>query len=279
MATNISSLVNNNYSFLNYGNNSISANKKNSNITNLWDNYTNSQNDAAASRFSAANIYDVRKSAAEVVASYDSAKKEFETDFSGAMSDLASSVEKVKNADYGFTSADLTKETKTVKDKDGKESTVTELKYSDKMKETMDSIKSLVKDYNAAGKLFDDYSEVSKRIGNMSTMFADASYRSDNYASIGISVDGKGKLSIDEEKLADALASNPAKVERIMGKEGLAGKAESHMSVANSQKDKLFPSASTMFGSELRTAQAYTGTGLASMVGYTNIGNLLNTFF
>lgn len=276
MAINISSLVGNNYSFLNYNNNSISA-KKNNNIANLWNSYTNSQ--AADSRFSANNIYDVRSSAAAVVSSYDSAKKEFDTAFSGAMSDLAGAVDKFGKTDFDLGKDDLTKVTKTQTDKDGKVSTTTELKYSDKLQSAMDSVKNLVKSYNEATSLFQDNAEVSKRIGNMATMFADATYRADNYASVGITVDGKGKLSIDEEKLATALTENPGKVERIMGKDGLAGKAESHMSVANSQKDKLFPSVSSLFGSELNTAQAYTGSGLARMAGYANVGNLLNSFF
>jgi len=278
MAMNISSLLGNNYSFLNYSNNSVSG-KKNNNIVNLWNNYTNAQADSAASRFSASNIYDVRTSAAEVVASYDSAKKEFDTELSSKMQDLSASVSKFKQTDFDLKPEDLTKETKTVTDKDGKTTTTTELKYSDKLKAAMDNVKNLVDSYNDATKLFQDNSAVSKRIGSMATMFADTSYRADNYASVGITVDGNGKLSIDEEKLATTLTENPSKVERIMGDEGLAGKAESHMGVVNAQKDKLFPTASSMFGSELKTAQAYTGKGLTNMVNYANVGNLLNTFF
>jgi flagellar capping protein FliD len=278
MAMNISSLLGNNYSFLNYNNNSIGS-KKSSNIANLWNNYTSAQSDSAASRFSASNIYDVRSSAAEVVASYDSAKKEFDTEVSGAMKDLSDSVSKFRKTDFDLKPEDLTKETKTVTDKDGKTSTVTESKYSDRLKAAMDNVKDLVDSYNNANQLFQDNSAVSKRIGNMASMFADTAYRADNYASVGITVDGKGKLSVDEEKLAAALTENPSKVERIMGDEGLAGKAESHMSVVNVQKDKLFPAASSMFGSELKTAQAYTGKGLTNMVNYANVGNLLNTFF
>jgi len=278
MPMNISSLIGNNYSFLNYSNNSISA-KKNNNIANLWNNYTNAQNDSAGSRYSAANIYDVRTSAAEVVSSYEAAKKEFDTELSGAMKDLSDSVSKFKKTDLGLSADDLTKETKTVTDKEGKTSTVTEFKYSDKLKAAVDNVKDLVDSYNGATKLLQDNAEVSKRIGSAATMFADTSYRADNYASIGSTVDGKGKLSINEEELATALTENPNKVSRILGDEGLSGKAESHMNVVNSQKDKLFPSASSMFGTELKTAQAYTGKGLTNMVNYANVGNLLNAFF
>lgn len=276
MAINIASLVGNNYSFLNYNN---VGNKKSNNIANLWNNYTNAQTEAANSRFSAANIYDVRTSAAEVLSSYDGAKKEFDASFSGAMSDLSDAVDKIKKTNFDLSADDLSKTTVTTKDKEGKEVTETTLKYSENLQNAVDNVKELVDSYNSATKLFQDNSEVSKRIGNMASVFADAGYRAENYASVGITVDSSGKLLIDEEKLATMLTENPDKVSRIIGKDGLAGKAQSHMEVANSQKDKLFPSVDSMFGSELKTAQAYTGKGLSNMVGYANVGNLLNSFF
>ena len=113
-------------------------------------------------------------------------------------------------------------------------------------------------------------------MGRVSEMFADTTYRASNYNSIGISVGKDGSLTVDEDKLANAITNSPDKVSRIMGKDGLAGKTESHISTANAQKDKLFPSVESLFGKELKTAQVYTGSAMLRMNGYANVGNFFN---
>ncbi|MBQ7478289.1 MAG: flagellar filament capping protein FliD, partial [Selenomonadaceae bacterium] len=173
----------------------------------------------------------------------------------------------------------LTKTKTTTTDKDGKTTTTTKLNMSDDLKTAVKNVQNLVDKYNDAIDLFKGSESLSNRMKNMSTMFSDTTYRSENYASIGITVGKDGTLSVDEEKLADAIVASPDKVSRIIGKEGLAGKAESHMQIANAQQDKLFPSVSSMFGSQLKTAQAYTGSGLLNMNHYTNVGNLFSMYF
>jgi hypothetical protein len=67
--------------------------------------------------------------------------------------------------------------------------------------------------------------------------------------------------------------------EAVLGKDGLAGKADRHVDFANSQRDKLFPSAKSMLGGEMTVTGLYTGKTLQHISNYTNIGNLLNISF
>ena len=283
MAYTVSSIANNTYSMFNFGTNNggslfgNNSSKKTDSISTMWNNYANSQNSSYG--LTALNVYNVKSSAAEVVGSYDSAKKEFDTEYKSTMDDLSKAVKSVNSTNFDVGEDALTKTKTTTTDKDGKTTTTTKLNMSDDLKTAVKNVQNLVDKYNDAIDLFKGSESLSNRMKNMSTMFSDTTYRSENYASIGITVGKDGTLSVDEEKLADAIVSSPDKVSRIVGKEGLAGKAESHMQVANAQQDKLFPSVSSMFGSQLKTAQAYTGSGLLNMNHYTNVGNLFSMYF
>lgn len=253
------------------------SSQKSDSISTMWNNYANSQNSSYG--LTALNVYNVKSSAAEVLSSYDSAKKEFNTEYKSTMDDLSKAIKSVNSTNFDVGEDALTKTKSTTTDKDGKTTTTTKLNMSDDLKTAVKNVQNLVDKYNDAIDLFKGSESLSNRMKNMSTMFSDTTYRSENYASIGITVGKDGTLSVDEEKLADAIVSSPDKVSRIIGKEGLAGKAESHMQMANSQQDKLFPSVSSMFGSQLKTAQAYTGSGLLSMSHYANVGNLFSMYF
>lgn len=284
MAYTISSIANNTYSMFNFASKngaslfgSGNSGKANDGISAMWNNYANSQNSSYG--ITAANVYNVKSSAREVLSSYDEAKKAFTSEYNSTMDDLSKAVKAVKSTDFHVGEDALTKTKVTTTDKDGKTSTTTKLDMSDDLKAAVKNVKGLVDAYNGAIDLFKENAPLSNRMQNMSDMFSDTKYRASNYESIGISVGKDGTLSVNEEKLADAIVSSPDKVSRIVGKEGLAGKAESHMHTANYQKDKLFPSVSSMFGSELKTAQAYTGSGAARMNGYMNMGNLFSMYF
>ena len=88
-----------------------------------------------------------------------------------------------------------------------------------------------------------------------------------------------GLPNVGKSTLFNAITNSPDKVSRILGKDGLAGKTESHISAANAQKDKLFPSVESLFGKELKTAQVYTGSAMLRMNGYANMGNFLNMYW
>jgi len=285
MAMTISSMAKSNYSFYQlaqdngvslFGNNST---KKTSNISNVWNNYAGTQSSSRGYNLNAADVYGVRQGVAELMSSYDSARDEFRSEFDSVMSGLSKSVKNLKSTNFNVGKDALSKTEVTTTDKDGKTTNSTKLEMSKDLQKAVDNVKDLVSSYNDAVGFFKDNSDVSKRIGRMSEMFADTTYRASNYQSIGISVAKDGSLAVDEEKLANSIVSNPDKVSRILGNDGLAGKAQSHMNTANSQKDRLFPSVDSLFGKELKTAQVYTGSGLMRMNGYANMGNLFNMYF
>jgi len=265
--------ANNNTASL-FGN--TNGNKKTDAISRLWNNYTSGDSGGG---INAKNVYDIKQSAAELVASYDDAKKTFMMEYDSTMTDLKNSVNNFNKINFDVGENALTKTTNTVTDKNGKTSTETVLKMNDALKSAVSGVSDLVKNYNDAIDLFKDNEAISDRMKNVKNMFSDTTYRAGNYGEIGISVKSDGKLEIDEEKLAETIVSNPNKVSRILGNDnGLAAKADSHMNIANIQKDKLFPSVDSMFGNQLKTASAYTGSAMLTMNKYSNMGDIFNLY-
>lgn len=258
----------NNYSWLFNSN----TQKQNS-AAQLWNAYGNFQNNASSAL---AGLTEVNANLKSVLASYDDAKAAFNSEFKETMEDLSKSAAKIK--DYNFNveqEGAITTTTET--DKDGKVTTTTN--YSKDLQAALDTVKGFVDDYNSAVKFFGDHKDVSKRIEQMATTFGDTTYRANLYDSIGLTVNSNGSLSINEAKLAETIVNNPDKVSSILGNDGLAGKTESHISFANSQADKLFPTAQSMLGEQLDTAALYTGNAYRNMAALGNMGNLINMMF
>lgn len=220
---------------------------------------------SAASALS--SLTGISSSAANLVSSYNSAQKTFNTQFSSTMSDLKSSAAAVKSMSYNFSDSDITTAS------DGTKT------YSDSLKSAIGSIKSLVSDYNDALDLTSDYSSVGARMKSLNKSFADTTYRADVYQKMGISVDAaSGKLSVDEDKLATALVEHGDRVQTALGSTGLAGKAEEHSDFALSQQSNVFPSMKNMLGSQLTTAAAYTNPKvLTASVQASMVGNLFDS--
>ena len=235
-------------------------------ISKMWSNYTNAASQSAANLD---NLTSLKQNTTELVNSYNDAKKTFQTDFKATMSDLKGSAQTVMGMNYDFSTSDITT------DNAGK--TV----YSDSLKNAISNVKSLISDYNDAIGLTSDYSDVSKRLKSLANVFSDTTYRADTYAKIGIGVDSKtGTLSLDEDKLAKALTENGDRVKNILGSNGLAGKANNHVDLANSQQSNLFPSMQTMLGKDYITAQAYTNPKvLTASTNFSMIGGLIDMMF
>lgn len=154
-----------------------------------------------------------------------------------------------------------------------------ETAYSKVVQSALKTIQDFVDNYNESIEFFQDNSSVSARVGRMAEVFGDTTYRAQTYQSIGINVNDDGTLAVDQEKLAEAIVYDPEKVANVVGSTGLADKAESHIDVANSQRDQLFPSAQSMFGQELSTASFYTSGAYLSTNAFSNLGNLVNMMF
>ena len=259
----------NNYGWLFNNNN----NKKQNSINQLWNSYGNFQNNATSAL---AGLTEVNAGLKSVMESYDDAKSAFQSELKETMEDLSASAEKLKGYNFSVEKEGAITTTSET-DKDGNVTKTTT--YSKDMKAALDTVKNFVDNYNSAVKFFGEHSSVSKRIEQMATTFGDAGYRSANYSSIGLMTNADGSITIDETKLADTILNDPNKVSSILGKDGLAGKAESHISFANSQADKLFPSAKEMLGDQIETASLYTGKAYRNMAAYSNMGNLINMMF
>ena len=153
-----------------------------------------------------------------------------------------------------------------------------ETAYSKVMQSALNTIQDFVDNYNGSLQFFQENSEFSSRIGRMAEVFGDAGYNAKSYESIGIGVNTDGTLSMDMDKVAQAIVDNPSRVSSIVG-DGLANNTERHVDVANSQRSQLFPSAQDMFGEELSTASFYTSGAYINLNAYSNLGNLVNMMF
>ena len=151
--------------------------------------------------------------------------------------------------------------------------------YSKIMQSALKTVHDFVDDYNGTMQFLQDNSAVSARVNRMAELFGDTQYRANSYQSIGINVNADGTLEMDEEKVAQAIVDNPSRVSNVLGENGLAGKAESHIDVANSQRSQLFPSAQAMFGEELSSASFYTSGAYLRLNAMSNLGNLVNMMF
>ena len=276
MAT-INSMANNTYTMLTMAqNNGLSMFGSNAAASaksgDIWSNYGNS---SAAASAMMSGISEVSSSKRELLASYDNAAKGFKAEFSSTMSDLSSSIKDMKKLDLNVGENAITQ--KTVTAEDGTTSQKTE--YSKPMQAALDTIGKFVDNYNSAVDLLGEYSDVSKRISQLASVFGDTTARAENYAKIGLDVGKDGKLTINEEKLAKAIQDSPGRVENILGKDGLTGKAENHVNFAQGQEDKLFPSVDTMFGKQLKQASVYSGNSLLQLHSIANMGNFVNMMF
>ncbi len=207
-------------------------------------------------------LMDLKEKTRAVLKSYHEASDGFYKAFDASMKELSKSASTLKNTNFdvkGATEAETQENTKTV----------------------LKNVKSFVSDYNDTINMFNNYSDVSSRAQSMTKLFGDASYKADSLRKIGITVNSTaGTLSVNETALTKALKEDPKRVESILGKRGLADATEQKVNFAKTQRDKIFPSAQQMLGSNYRRALAYTSAGaLTSMNSYANVGTLLSMFF
>lgn len=270
----ISSMVGTGFysSFFNTNSANKNQNAAQNSINSLWSSY-NSYTSNSMSALS--GLSEIKSGVANVLSSYDNAKEAFYSEFDDNISALSSSASKIKSYDFTVGEDAITK-TDSV-DEDGNKTTTTT--YSKDMQAALDTVKKFVDDYNSTINFLSDNSSVSKRVSRMAQNFGDTTYRSANYQSIGISVNSDGTMKIDEEKLANTIVNDPSKVSSVLGKDGLAGKAESHISTAKGQRENLFPSAKNMLGDQLSAAALYTSGAYANITSIANTGNLLNMMF
>ena len=171
----------------------------------------------------------------KISTNWNAQKNNLNAEFSDAMANLKKSAAEVKNLDFGE-------------------------------EKSVEKVEKFLSDYNGAINFFAENNSVSSRFGRLQNNFSDATYFAKNYAEIGIEVAKDGTMKLDAEKFAETAEKNLQKVSRTL--ENLAGRAESKISAANLQKNKLFPAVGNNFN-------FYGDSGLLKN-NYFSAGNFLN---
>lgn len=143
-----------------------------------------------------------------------------------------------------------------------------EVKNIENAEDATKTVENFLSDYNGAINFFAGNNFTSSRAGNLLNNFSDTKYFAKNYAEIGIEVAKDGTMKVDAEKFTNALESDSKKISRTL--DSLASRAESKISVANLQKNKLFPAVGNNFN-------FYGNSGF--LKNYSSVGNFLNFMF
>ena len=261
----ISSMSRNNYMMLKY------AQKTGTSLFGLGNAPQKSSGYQSVSRSYSPYASNLSYAAADVMKSYDTAAVNFKSEFTSRMDNLSKASNSIKqmNFDVGGKSAVTTTE-----NADGTK-TVTK---SDALKDVLKGIENFAEKYNDAVELFRDSASVSKKMKQMSNVFSDTKYRAGMLSQIGVVVGNDGTMKLDEDVLTKAITENPSKVSRLLGKSGLAGKADDHVSFARSQQSRLFPSASSALSGVLNSSSLYGGNSLLSTPSFASVGNFWNSW-
>ena len=214
------------------------------------------------------SIMDIADQARKLRSSYAETSSKFYAAYDSNMKDLRKSAGKVSGMDYQLSSSDITTNA------DGSKS------YSDRLKNAISSVKDLVSQYNETTDFLRDNKSLGKGVRQLTTEFSDTTYKADSYAKVGISVDAStGKMKVNEDRLARALTSSPAQSEAILGKGGLAGRADRHAQYAQLSRSRVIPSMEQAIGSQLNYASSMlNGRSLPTMSRYSNMLNLFSIY-
>ena len=214
------------------------------------------------------SIMDIANQAANLRKTYAETSSKFYAEYDSNMKDLRKAAGKVSGTDFQLDKSDI----KT--NADGSKT------YSDRLKNTIESVKDLVNEYNETSDFLRENKSLGKGVQQLTTEFSDTTYKADSYAKMGITVDAKtGKMSVNESRLARALTDSPAQSEAILGKGGLAGRADRHAQYAQMARSRVIPSMEQAIGGQLNyAANMLNGRSLPTMQRYSNILNLFSIY-
>ncbi len=214
------------------------------------------------------SIMDIANQAANLRKTYAETSSKFYAEYDSNMKDLRKAAGKVSGTDFQLDKSDI----KT--NADGSKT------YSDRLKNAIESVKDLVNEYNETSDFLRENKSLGKGVQQLTTEFSDTTYKADSYAKMGITVDAKtGKMSVNESRLARALTDSPAQSEAILGKGGLAGRADRHAQYAQMARSRVIPSMEQAIGSQLNyAANMLNGRSLPTMQRYSNILNLFSIY-
>ena len=214
------------------------------------------------------SIMDIANQAANLRKTYAETSSKFYAEYDSNMKDLRKAAGKVSGTDFQLDKSDV----KT--NADGSKT------YSDRLKNAIGNVKDLVNEYNETSDFLHENKSLGKSVQQLTTEFSDTTYKADSYAKMGITVDAKtGKMSVNESRLARALTDSPAQSEAILGKGGLAGRADRHAQYAQMARSRVIPSMEQAIGGQLDyAANMLNGRSLPTMQRYSNILNLFSIY-
>lgn len=105
----------------------------------------------------------------------------------------------------------------------------------------LSNVRNLVDRFNDAVAYFNENRGMSDRMSALAGTFDNAGRLAESLNNVGI-VNDNGRLRVNESRLAEALNRNSADVANALGQNGLAGRLDRSVELANSQRDNLFPS-------------------------------------
>ena len=201
------------------------------------------------------SILSIANQAAKLRSSYAETSRRFYTEYDSNMKDLRASAGKVSSMNYQFSSAD-------------------------QLKAAIGSVKDLVSKYNETADFLADNKSLGKGVRQLASEFSDTTYRADSYRQMGITVDAAtGKMKLNEDTLARALTDSPARSEAILGRDGLAGRADRHAQMAQLSRSRVLPTMEQAVGGQLRYADnLLNGRSLPTMSRYSNMLNLFSIY-
>ena len=214
------------------------------------------------------SIMEIANQARNLRKTYAETSSKFYAEYDSNMKDLRKAAGKVSGTDFQLDKSDI----KT--NADGSKT------YSDRLKNAISNVKDLVNEYNETSDFLRENKSLGKGVQQLTTEFSDTTYKADSYAKMGITVDAKtGKMSVNESRLARALTDSPAQSEAILGKGGLAGRADRHAQYAQMARSRVIPSMEQAIGSQLNyAANMLNGRSLPTMQRYSNILNLFSIY-
>ena len=214
------------------------------------------------------SIMDIANQAASLRKTYAETSSKFYAEYDSNMKDLKKAAGKVSGTDFQLDKSDIKTNV------DGSKT------YSDRLKNAISNVKDLVNEYNETSDFLRENKSLGKGVQQLTTEFSDTTYKADSYAKMGITVDAKtGKMSVNESRLARALTASPAQSEAILGKGGLAGRADRHAQYAQMSRSRVIPSMEQAIGSQLNyAANMLNGRSLPTMQRYSNILNLFSIY-
>lgn len=110
-------------------------------------------------------------------------------------------------------------------------------------------VQDFVSTFNSAVDYLNANRGLSGMMNALASNFGTGGILSQSLNSVGISVNENGTLRVNESRLAAALNENSSNVNEVLGQNGLAGRLNRNVDLANSQRENLFP-----------TVEDYAGT-------------------